>query len=257
MSAPAYVLAMRLGWISVAVLPALILAAPSQAKKAPVASFKLVSASGAKTQTFHEQTTHAGVASCTGTQSQSIRYRTTRPTKMYVTLREAHGLHTLVSDTPDPDSGLDYLSAPGEMTLSRSVDYQGEGCTSSDDEVPDDFGPVACPQTTFPNPVLVFGTHDPSAGLSPAYDTNVDLPPGLARECDPLFFPAPPRELLEFVGAIPRSALFGKKKRLSGEDSFATSYEETTGTGGGTQTTVSGTYDESTAVELKRLKRKK
>lgn len=233
-------------------LASLALAASAQAKKGPVASFKLISASGTQTQTYAETTTDHGVVTCSGNQSQSIRYRTAKPTKMYVTLREAHGLHTLVSERPEPDSGLDYLSTSWEMTLSRAVDYQGEGCFPSEEEAGVDLRPAACPETTFPNPVLVFGTHEPSAGLTAAFDTNVDVPAGLDPDCDPRYFPGPPRELLEFIGAIPRSEIFGKKKRLSGEDSFETAYEDASGS-----RTVAGTYAESIAVELKRLKRKK
>ena len=265
---------MRTASIAVAVVVAgLTLAAPSEAKKSPVAKFKLLSVSGTQTHTFHEEqfdsfnydeegaqlrgSTQA--PTCVGTQSQSIRYHSTKPTKMFVTLRKAHGLHTLISDKLDPDSGLDFLSAPGQMTLSRSVSYeQTRGCGSE---------PVECPETTFPAPVLVFGTHDPSRGISPLYDTNLDLPSGLDRSCEPMpgagfgplspYAAAPDREI-PYLGAIPRSQIFDeKRKRLSGEDSFEFSYETASDPGYSYQTTVTGTYGETIAVELKRLKKKK
>jgi hypothetical protein len=263
---------MRTVSIAIAVA-ASTLAAPSEAKSPDEAAFKLLSASGTQTHTFHEEqfdsfnydedgaqlrgSTQA--ATCVGTQSQSVRYHSAKPAKMYVFLRRAHGLHTLISDKPNPDSGLDFLSVPGEMTLSRSVSYeQTRGCGSE---------PAECPETTFPAPVLVFGTHDPSRGISPLYDTNLDLPSGLDRSCEPMpgagfgplspYAAAPDREI-PYLGAIPRSQIFDeKRKRLSGEDSFEFSYETASDPGYSYQTTVTGTYGEAIAVELKRLKRKK
>lgn len=239
-------------------LASLALAAPSQAKPDDEAAFKLLSVSGTQTHTFSERTLEDGADTCTGTQSQSVRYHSTKPTKMYVFLRDAHGLHTLISDKPNPDSGLDFLSVAGEMTLSRSVSYQAvEGCVSE---------PVECPESTFPAPVLLFGTHEPSGGIAVAYDTNLDLPSGLDRDCSPSpgagfgplspFAVRPDRE--EFTEAIPRSEIFNKKrKRLSGEDSFEFPYETATDPEDSAQVTLTGTYGESMAVELKRLKTKK
>jgi hypothetical protein len=260
-----------------AALGTLTLAAPSEAKKLPEASFKLLSVSGTQAHTFHEETWAVRnfdddgnplpgptrVDTCTGNQSQSIRYRTTKPTKMYVFLRRAHGLHTLVSDKSDPDSGLDFLRAPGEMTLARSVSYEA----TQDCESP----PVECPEATFPSPVLVFGNHEPSGGITPAYDTNLNLPSGLDRSCEPYpgahigplspFAMPPDRDLEEILGVIPRSEIFNeKRKRLSGKDSFEFPYETTSDpadTPGDFQTRVTGTYRETIAVELKRLKPKR
>jgi hypothetical protein len=258
--------------VSAVALGVLVLAAPSEAKKLPEASFKLISASGTQTHTFHEEESHLEYAygedgeqlptptsrtgTCVGTQTQNVRYHSTKPTKMYVFLREAHGLHTLISDKPDPDSGLDYLTVPGEMTLSKSVSYEvTKACPE----------PTECPETTFSAPVNVFGNHVPSGGISPLYSANFNLPSGLDRSCEPRRGPrygplsthAVPPNLEEIPGAIPRSELFGKKKRLSGEDSLEFSYETTTEPGNSYETTVTGTYGETIAVELKRLKPKK
>jgi hypothetical protein len=258
------------GLLAISALGALALAAPSAAKS-PEAAFKLLSASGTHAHTFHERETdivyygedgHAlpgptRADICAGSQSENVSYRTTKPTKMYVFVRKAHGLHTLVSDKPEPDGGLDYLSTPGQMTLSRSVSYEAtRGCGED---------PVDCPETTFTVPIDVSGTHDPQGGIEALYRVFPELPPGLDRTCSP--FPGPHHGPLsphavepdqpEFPGAIPRSDLFNeKKKRLSGDDTVEFSYETTTEPGYSYETTVAGTYRETIAVELKRLKRR-
>lgn len=253
-------------------LASLVLAAPGQAKQEPVAAFKLLSGTGTQTYTFQEKTTdiksfdddgnlstppiQTRVDICTGSGNVNLRYRTAKPTKMFVTLRKAHGLHTLISDTPDPDSGLDFLTTAGQMTLSKSMNY-----TATDECRVE---PVECPETTFSAPVLVFGTHERLGGISSLYDTNLNLPSGLDRSCQPRpgtgFGPinvlGPQPE--EFATVIPRSDLFDeKKKRLSGEDSIDLSYEVAADPEAKRQVSGSGTYTETIAVELKRLKLKK
>ena len=245
-------------------LGSLALAAPSSAKEKKEAAFKLLSASGTQTHTFFEDGLYDGGSPqrrCTGSQSINVRYHTTKATKMYVFVREAHGLHTLISGTPEPAGGLDYLTVPGEMTLSRSFDYQAtEGCFPP---------PPACPETTVSSNVIVSGNHEPSGGISSIYDTDFNPPPGFDENCrpqpwvgfGPLSAGADPPEVDEddvtVAGAIPRAQIFGKKKRLSGEDSMEFSYEVRREPPLRNPTTVVGTYGETIAIELKRLKPKK
>jgi hypothetical protein len=239
-------------------LGGLAFAAPSEAKASKEAAFKLLSASGTQTHTFQEQESEYYGNACVGTQSQSVRYHSTQPAKMYVFIRRAHGLHTLVSDKPDPDSGLEALRVTGEMTLSKSVSYsETRGCRQE---------PAECPETTFSAPVIVYGTHNPSGGIMPLYDQGLDLPSGLDRTCQPYAHPrygplsrhAVPPDLEEIPGAIPRSEIFDeRRKRLSGEDSTEFSYETTTDPEFSYQTTVTGTWGETIAVKLRRLRTKR
>lgn len=266
---------MRTASIVVA-LGGLTLAPPSAAEKIrDQARFKVLSMSGTLTHTFQEdgwreveQYDDEGNPlpptrdyECIGSQSERVQYRSTEPFKAYVSLKTIphRGLSTIVSSTADPEN-FDRVSVQGEMTLSKSVSYERtEGCRPPP--------PPECPVSTFSSPVIAFGTNLSNGGLTTLWDPErLDLPPGLDRSCEPqlgaehgpLSPGAVPPEESVIPGAISRADLFGKRKRLSGEDSREFAYETRTRPEDSPgHVTVTGTYGETVAVELKRLKSKK
>jgi hypothetical protein len=144
--------------VSVPFAIVLAFAMPASAKDGLAAKFKVVSASGSESLSFHEESTYRG-ESCVGNTSSKVSWESTRPRNLYVTVRFVSAYHrtaTVLSTTRETRS---FTSVPlaGTATVSRSVDYQETANCNGE--------PTACPETTAKARPFLTGTPNPRGGV--------------------------------------------------------------------------------------------
>ena len=243
--------------LAAALLIVLLVAPSAEAKFLDQAKLKLLSLSGAEALTFSEDSTESRGRRCVGTTSSRIGFRGTERATVYVFLKRVHGaVRTILAPDPDPKN-FDAVPLAGEATLSRTVSYpETAGCEDP---------PTECPEATVPAKPFVLGTTDPARGVGTGV-MDIRWPAAYPESCEfllsqvsgepvgPVGLPSP----TVFAQAIPRKQLFNERReRLEGtavvEEQLAESVEPPSADTG----TVSGTYTEEIAVELKRLKLRK
>jgi hypothetical protein len=225
------------------------------------AKFKVVSASGSETLSFHEDGLTSPGERCVGTTTSKVSWRATRAATLYVFVRRVGGrLRTTLSADR---VGEAYEAVPliGRATVSRSVSYQETaGCQEQ---------PTDCPKTTGLAKPFLTGTPNRRGSVNGGIDV-VRLPQGVDPACGaggPIaagivlpFGNAAMRALLPKITvsafAVPRGRLLDpRRKRI--KDSVTVKEPLSGAVDEADQATVSGTYTDHIAITLKRLKLKR
>jgi hypothetical protein len=235
--------------VSVLLAIALAFVPQAAAKAGPKAKFKVVSASGGESLTFHEESQIAGDG-CIGTTSSEVSWAATRPKNLYVFVRYVSAYHrtATVLSTHRETRSFESVPLDGRATVSRSVDYQEvAGCGRE---------PTECPKTTAKAKPFLTGTPNPRGGVYGGVD-RIHLPSGLfAGICGSLAQPwaYDAEQALgtptKFAEAIPRKQLLDRhRKVVKGSVTVKESF------GGKSHgATASGAYTGHLKVKLKRLK---
>jgi len=181
------------------------------------AKFKVVSASGSQSVSFHEESSDSTGERCVGTTTAEFTWRTTPPKTIYVFVKGA-GKRARPNISADRVAqAYDVARLPGKATVSRSVDYQETaGCHRA---------PTACPKATGPATLYLLGTRGRLGSVESGIDV-VRLPEGLDASCEAATSFAPgltrpfgtdavslfPR-LTVYAWAIPRSRLLDPHRK--------------------------------------------
>jgi hypothetical protein len=218
----------------------------------PVAKFKLLSMSGRQEVTYSEQDTDSSGDACIGTTQWGLSYRSTKPVKFYVFLRQIERRPATVLSTEPKTSKFSIVPVEGEATTFLRRDYSATTSCAGDAE-------AECPGTPTGGTTEVFvdGNFGIRAGSMGAGVSGGI--PGVDFLCE--FRPLPLNssevefEDVAFATAISRRQLLGKQKRLEGTGRDEVPLVDTA-TGPFDDATASGTSTEEISVSLKRLKLK-
>jgi hypothetical protein len=138
------------------------------------AKFKVVSASGRQTLTFHEESMEYTGERCVGTTTAEASWRTTPPKTIYVFVGGS-GKRARINLSDDRvGQAFDSARLPGKATVSRTVDYQETaGCHRP---------PTACPKATGRATLYLVGTRERVGNVYAGID-KVRLPEGPDISC--------------------------------------------------------------------------
>jgi hypothetical protein len=227
------------------------------------AKFKVVSASGSQSLTFHEESSDYMGRRCVGTTTGEVTWWTTPPKTVYVFTKGA-GRRARTNISGDRVSQTyDIARLPGKATVSRTVDYQETaGCHRA---------PTACPKATGPAKVYLQGTStgEHRKNVNGGIDA-VRLPAGIDNTCEAVAPIAPGitepfgtnalslfPKLKVYAWAVPRSRLLDPhRKRVKGSETVKQPFSDSE-TDPDFAATLSGTYTDHLKISLKRLKLKR
>jgi hypothetical protein len=242
--------ALRRGLVLFASLvTALAFAAQAGAKDEPKAKFKVVSATGRQTLSFHEDS-KGDFGNCVGSTASEVSWKTTQSRTVYVFVKYSSAFHrnTTILSTDRVGRIFEAVPIAGKATVSRSVDYQETaGC---------DQKPMDCPQTTSQAKLSLNGTPDAGASLYGGVDSIRLHGPLRNHFCDQLQMPFvyDARQALgtpkKVAFAVPRKQLLDQHRKVV--KGSATTNESLGGKYNGA--TASGTYTDHFKIKLKRLK---
>jgi hypothetical protein len=223
------------------------------------AKFKVVSASGRQTLSFHEESSYLGsdgeTKRCVGTTTAEATWRTTPPKTIYVFV-SGSGKRARPNLWGDR-AGKALVRLPGRATVSRSLDYQETaGCHRE---------PTACPKATGPARMYLAGNQARRKSIYAGID-EVRLPEGIDLSCkigaifpgftDPFgdassLFP----KIKVYAAAVLRTRLLNPhRKRVKDSDTVEQPFSASDPEHGAT---LSGTYTDHLKISLKRLKLKR
>jgi hypothetical protein len=225
------------------------------------AKFKVVSASGRQTLSFHEESSYLGsdgeTKRCVGTTTAEASWRTTPPKTVYVFVSGSGKRARITLSDDRVGQGFEAAHPRGKATVSRTVDYQETaGCHDP---------PTACPKATGRATMYLVGTRERLGNVYGGID-KVRLPEGPDLSCTvgsifpgftepfgdagPLF----PRVKGE-ARVLARSRILDPhRKRVKDSDTFEQPFSASDPEHGAT---LSGTYTDHLKISLKRLKLKR
>lgn len=222
------------------------------------AKFKVVSASGRQSLSFHEESTDYMGRRCVGTTTAEASWRTTPPKTVYVFAGSGRRARINLSDDRVAQA-FDSARLPGTATVSRTVDYQETaGCHRA---------PTACPKATGRATLYLVGTRERLGNVYAGIDV-VRLPEGIDADCetatplapgltDPFgtdaksLFP----KIKVYARALSRSRILDPhRKRVKDSDAVKQPFSGSDPEYGAT---LSGTYTDHLKISLKRLKLKR
>jgi hypothetical protein len=224
------------------------------------AKFKVLSASGRLTQTFHEEGSHINsegqTVRCVGTTTAEATWRTTKPMTAYVFVRRGKNIE-ISGDRVGQI--LDFAPFTGTATVSRLLDYQETaGCHKE---------LTACPKATGPARMYLAGNQGRRKSIVASID-RVRLPESFDLSCkvgglpgftDPFGSEAGPLlpRFKVYAAAVLRSRLLNRhRKRLKDSVTVKQPFSEAS-TDPDFPATLSGIYTDHTEISLKRLKLKR
>jgi hypothetical protein len=225
------------------------------------AKFKVVSASGSESLSFHEDGVTSTDERCVGTTASKVSWRTTRPKTVYLFVRRAGGKVRLTLSADRVGEAYEAVFLRGKATVSRSVSYQQTaGCQEQ---------PVNCPKLTASAQPFITGTDERRGSVNAGIDI-IRWPKGIDDSCDvsaPVaagialpFGNAAGRALLPEITAnawaVPRGRLLDPHRKTI-KDSVTVKQPLSATADGADQATVSGTYTDHLKISLKRLKLKR
>jgi hypothetical protein len=229
---------------------ALAFAPQAAAKDGLEAKFKVVSASGSEALSFHEDDAFADGRSCSGSTSSKVSWESTRPRKLYLTVRFVSAYHRSATVLSTHRETRSFTTVPlaGKATVSRSVDYQETAACGRE--------PTDCPETTAKARPFLTGTPNPNGGVYGGVDRIRLSGEPFNRICGSLAQPwstdsqtalGTPTKIAE---AIPRKQLLDPHRKVV---KGSVAVEQSLG-GKHRGATASGTYTAHLKVKLKRLK---
>jgi hypothetical protein len=246
----------RLGVVCIA---AALAFAPQAAAAAKLkAKFKVVSASGRQTLSFHEESTEYTGERCVGTTTAEASWRTTPRKPIYVFV-QGSGKRARINLSDDRvGQGFEAAHLPGKATVSRTVDYQETGGCHDP--------PTACPKATGRATLYLVGTRERLGNVYAGID-KVRLPEGPDLSCTVgSIFPGFTEPFGTYTGPLfPRIKVYARalarsrildphRKRVKDSDTVKQPFSASDPASGAT---LSGTYTDHLAITLKRLKLKR
>lgn len=246
----------RFRWFGIASMAiALTFAAQAAARPEPKAKFRIVSASGRESLSFHEDSETSSGKRCVGTTEAQVRWRMTRPLTVYVFVYRYGGKPGTSLSTDRV--GRRYNSVPlvGQAIVSRMVNYSEPAACYEE--------PTNCPETTAPAEPFLTGALSGSRLSVNAGIDDVHVPRGFDFSCRAVGagiafgIPRPFGEvtipqLTVNAEVVRRRQLFDpNRKRL--HDSATVEQQLSTLPDEADQATLSGTYTDHLAITLKRL----